>query len=694
MAENTPIEWCDSTVNPTAGCDGCELWTPKLHGCYAGNIFPRLGYPTAFDEEVHLRPGKMADAASWSDRTGKPRPNKPWLTGLPRLIFISDMSDALSRSVPFEYLLSEIINVVVSLRGHRHRWIWLSKQPQRMAEFAGFLEKQGIRWPDNLWPGTSITTQSTASRIDHLLKVGDETTVRFVSVEPQLEPVDLGRWLPSLNWVIQGGESSHRGYKARPFDLTWASDLIDQCGAASVPLFLKQLGSSPCQNGKLVSFKHKKGGDWEEWPEPLRVRQMPSIVGGLPEQKLPRPTAIRSTPVVNTQDKHAIAEETLNTKLEKLADHTRRVAKGIQNGMFIYGRQGTSKTYTILKTLEAMGAKHSYNNGHVNPEPLFDMFCANPDGIIILDDVSHILSHPKILDFLLAALGTQADSGARRITNKSSQRKKRGEPEEVDFTGGVILVSNIPIGSHKLHQPLLSRVFPHEHDLSDDEMDILFYLVAASGYSLKRNKRLLALTPDECREAADFVLKECREIQLRPNVRHLVEIAYKCRLDRESEFHWKTHVEDALKEAKKLEAAIKAEVVETGSDVAELISIIYEADSKRDVRDKWMEATGSSRPTFFRKLKELPKPILELYEQLDTPEGRALRQAAQKERDLFRGWLEDVTEIRKDQRLPVSRTTVVQAWVELEGDDYTEDVFHARLREQPDLLEWFKALPE
>lgn len=42
----------------------------------------------------------------------------------------------------------------------------------------------------------------------------------------------------------------------------------------------------------------------------------------------------------------------------------------------------------------------------------------------------------------------------------------------------------------------------------------------------------------------------------------------------------------------------------------------------------------------------------------------------------------------------MSRTTVVQAWVELEGDDYTEDVFHARLREQPDLLEWFKALPE
>ncbi len=26
MGLKTNIEWCDSTVNPTTGCDGCELW--------------------------------------------------------------------------------------------------------------------------------------------------------------------------------------------------------------------------------------------------------------------------------------------------------------------------------------------------------------------------------------------------------------------------------------------------------------------------------------------------------------------------------------------------------------------------------------------------------------------------------------------------------------------------------------------
>ena len=42
-----------------------------------------------------------------------------------------------------------------------------------------------------LWAGTGITTQTTTSRIDSLLKVGDETTCRFLSVEPQVEPIDL-----------------------------------------------------------------------------------------------------------------------------------------------------------------------------------------------------------------------------------------------------------------------------------------------------------------------------------------------------------------------------------------------------------------------------------------------------------------------------------------------------------------------
>jgi protein gp37 len=214
----------------------------------------------------------MAEAAGWSDLTGTKRKDKPWLDGLPRLIFVSDMSDALSAAVPFEFLEEQVVRTVTSPRGQRHRWLWLTKRPERMAEFAGALAAKGVGWPPNLWAGTSITTQATTSRIKHLLRVGDGSTVRFLSVEPQLGPVDLSRWLPDLGWVIQGGES---GRGARPFQLAWATAMARRCREAGVPYFLKQLGSAVFSGDMGLVFDDGHAGDWAEWPDEVRVRQMP-----------------------------------------------------------------------------------------------------------------------------------------------------------------------------------------------------------------------------------------------------------------------------------------------------------------------------------------------------------------------------------------------------------------------------------
>jgi len=184
------------------------------------------------------------------------------------------MSDALSKIVTFEYLLTEVIATVTSQAGSRHCWHWLTKRPERMAKFSTWLKDLGTLWPENLWAGTSITTQATTSRIDSLLKVGNEETVRFLSVEPQVETVDLRPWLPNLTWVIQGGES---GRKGRPFDLAWADDMIGQCRQHGVPLFIKQLGSFVTHRGKRLAFEDGHASDWAEWPEWLRVRQMPEV---------------------------------------------------------------------------------------------------------------------------------------------------------------------------------------------------------------------------------------------------------------------------------------------------------------------------------------------------------------------------------------------------------------------------------
>jgi hypothetical protein len=175
----------------------------------------------------------------------------------------------------------------------------------------------------NIWLGTSVEDQRAADeRIPHLLATPAE--VRFISAEPLLGPLDVRRFLadvdgtmldgPRLDWVIVGGES---GSRARPMDLAWARSLVRQCRAASVPVFVKQLGSKPYERvdtlapgyafnggdlGVAMSRPHSElqergftrittatqtyfqrnwhsreshGRNPDEWPEDLRVRQWP-----------------------------------------------------------------------------------------------------------------------------------------------------------------------------------------------------------------------------------------------------------------------------------------------------------------------------------------------------------------------------------------------------------------------------------
>ena len=286
MGKDTAIQWADSTVNPVMGCDGCELWGPKVKTCYAGVLHERYGgknkgFAPTF-EQVTLFPGRMNIAAGWSDLTGTDRPDKPWLNGLPRHIFVSDMSDALSAGVPFEYLKAEIIDVVSSDKGSRHVWMWLTKQPKRLAQFAGWLVLEDVAWPENLWMGTSITSQSTMSRANDLDLI-ESIPHKFLSIEPMFTAINLGGFPrgDEFRMAICGGAS---GAGALPFYLHWANELKTQCDNRGIAFFMKQLGANVRCNDDPgdypIPLKDSHGGDWSEWPSYLRVREFPNILAG------------------------------------------------------------------------------------------------------------------------------------------------------------------------------------------------------------------------------------------------------------------------------------------------------------------------------------------------------------------------------------------------------------------------------
>jgi protein gp37 len=275
MSIDSGVNWTDSAVNPTGGCDGCELHRSGYNVCYAASLTKRFrgsnpGLARNFDV-VELFPDRMSAAANWPELRGKRRCGWPWLDGLPRHTFIGDMADALSDAVTFGYLAEEVFANVASEKGQRHIWIWLTKRPKRMAELSDWLSVRGTPWPVNLIAGTSVTTQASVSRVKELQDVGDDSTIRLVSLEPEWERVDLSSVIDGIDWLIQGGQS---GKADHPFDVAWADECRSLCLQHGVPYFLKPLGLVAVENGQRLAHLDRSGEDWTLWPARLRIRQM------------------------------------------------------------------------------------------------------------------------------------------------------------------------------------------------------------------------------------------------------------------------------------------------------------------------------------------------------------------------------------------------------------------------------------
>lgn len=332
--KDTNIQWSDSTINLVMGCDGCELWPPAVKirnlifkkyeennikidkdhfdqhtkdwttmnfvqnkknlplekpslgeiiinencKCYAGTIHAKRsenkGYARNFDRP-ELHEGRIEKAAKWPELNGKARMDKPWLDGLPRVIFISDMGDALVEGMPFSVLTNQVI-IPILKAGNRHMWLWLTKRPNKMVEFGEYLHRNNIYWPDNLMAMTTVTSNKSLGRVNDLRQV--RCQLKGLSVEPLWEEIEIN--LTDIDWVIVGGES---GVASKKFELNWARKLSVQCDEAKVAFFVKQLGKNPMDNGKPLDLANTHGGDWNEWPEDLRVRQMPNsfkLTGG------------------------------------------------------------------------------------------------------------------------------------------------------------------------------------------------------------------------------------------------------------------------------------------------------------------------------------------------------------------------------------------------------------------------------
>lgn len=254
MSEQTAIQWTDATWNPVTGCTrvskGCR-------NCYAERLTAaRLNHHPRYEGLALWHP--IEREARWTGdvRLHEDLLDQPLHWRKPKMVFVCSMSDLFHPKVPFEFIDTVFATMCLA---DRHTFQVLTKRPGRMRQYlsagsggAGRVADGCLPLP-NVWLGTSVEDQAAVNEHVPLLQASP-AVVRFLSCEPLLGAIDF---LPTagIHWVICGGET---GPGARPMNLDWARSIRDQCQAAGVPFFLKQLNRK--------GDRELDGRTWDEMP--------------------------------------------------------------------------------------------------------------------------------------------------------------------------------------------------------------------------------------------------------------------------------------------------------------------------------------------------------------------------------------------------------------------------------------------
>ena len=184
------------------------------------------------------------------------------------------------------------------------RFIPREKFFRGMPSPAGVAEgvRKGWRNLEHVNFGVSVMEQADAdAALPHMIKLALIGAKTHCWHEPAIGPVDWRGW-EFLTWLVVGGQSAGQDL----FDVQWARNAIEWGRASGVPVKIKQLGSNPVQicsccgpsnrgfcrlygtdlrhdgfNGHGLDgllpmiLKSRRGADPSEWPESLRVREMP-----------------------------------------------------------------------------------------------------------------------------------------------------------------------------------------------------------------------------------------------------------------------------------------------------------------------------------------------------------------------------------------------------------------------------------
>ena len=214
------------------------------------------------------------------------------------------------------------------------------------------------------------------------------------------------------------------------------------------------------------------------------------------------PEAVESAPSVS--DKF-----TINTRFSFVEKVVKMVGTGVQASAVITGEGGLGKSFTVLKTLKAMGMvdindiapgqvmspKKVFTQikGFSTAKNMFRTLYENNGSTIIFDDCDSILKDAIAINILKAAL----DSYDKRVITWGAEMRGDDDlPRSFEFTGKIVFISNL--NQNKIDQAIRSRSMLIDLSMTQDQkLDRMEHLITCSDfmpeYSVAIKKDAIAL---------------------------------------------------------------------------------------------------------------------------------------------------------------------------------------------------------
>lgn len=284
--------------------------------------------------------------------------------------------------------------------------------------------------------------------------------------------------------------------------------------------------------------------------------------------------------------------ETLEAKLRLLRGRVRSVANGYQTAAYIVGRPGIGKTYTVMDELNSKSwGAWAIRNARMTPLGLFRFFAEHPEHTLVLDDVGGLFDSRAALLILLAALDGRPDL-PREITYQT-----KTSTEKLQFRGGVIAISNLPLRNDPIAKALGNRIVILEHEPSDAEVAAFMRHLVAQGYE--------GLTPDEGGQVVDFLISEASRCDMRLDLRCLAKAGrdyIQCR-DGHADTPWKELVRSTLRklaDAELVPLISKHQEIERERERVRQLIQLHPNDTERQLME-----SGLKKSTFYNRRREV-----------------------------------------------------------------------------------------